>query len=39
MQTLIDELWQAVRELLECPDFIAIAVICLVLGIDGSMTQ
>jgi hypothetical protein len=39
MQTLIDELWRGVRELLECPDFIAIAVICLVLGINGSMIQ
>ncbi len=39
MQTLIDELWWGMREFLECPDFIAIAVLCLVLGISDSMIR
>lgn len=36
MQTLFDDLLRGVQELLESPDFMAIAVLCLTLGILGS---
>jgi len=36
MQTLFDDLLRGVEELLESPDFVAIAVLCLTLGILGN---
>jgi len=36
MQTLFDDFLRGVQELLESPDFVAIAVLCLTLGIWGS---